>query len=103
MRSKRSASECGLMTFNQKPSSKSQASRGPFKRAVAGCIRAVAKMPEIEVTFTAEKPGLDWNNANPKAQLPEPSRKLDIREAAILRGHADSLALWLDCHNRDVH
>ena len=38
-----------------------------------------------------------------KARLPEPSRKLDAREAAILRGHADSMALRLTCHNMEMH
>jgi cobaltochelatase CobT len=38
-----------------------------------------------------------------KARLPEPPRKLDAREAAILRGHADSMALRLACHNEALH
>ncbi|MBO0758071.1 MAG: hypothetical protein J2P54_19670, partial [Bradyrhizobiaceae bacterium] len=30
----------------------------PFKRAVMGCLRAIARRPELEVTFAAERPGL---------------------------------------------
>ena len=71
----------------------------PFKRAVAGCLRAIAKRPELEVGFAAERPGL----AAGKARLPEPPRKLSTREAAIVRGHADSIALRLACHNAAVH
>ena len=30
----------------------------PFKRAVTACLRAIARQPELEVTFAAERPGL---------------------------------------------
>ena len=91
------------MSSNQKPHAKPDAPREPFKRAVASCLRAMAKMPQAEVAFAAERPSLVWTGANAKARLPEPSRKLDAREAAILRGHANSMALRLTCHNIDVH
>lgn len=71
----------------------------PFKRAVAGCMRAIAKSPELEVAYAAERPGL----AGQKARLPEPPRKLNAQEAAIVRGHADSIALRLACHDPGVH
>ncbi|MGE4166913.1 MAG: cobaltochelatase subunit CobT, partial [Xanthobacteraceae bacterium] len=38
-----------------------------------------------------------------KARLPEPARKLTRAEAAIVRGHADSMALRLACHDAAVH
>src|ERR1700730_15111877 len=91
------------MSSNKKPPAKLQAPHEPFKRAVAGCMRSLAKMPAIEVAFTAEGPSLIWTGASAKAGLPEPSRKLDAREAAILRGHADSMALRLTCHNIETH
>src|SRR5215475_2755481 len=50
----------------------------PFKRAVTGCLRAIARKPELEVSFAAERPG-------------------------IVRGHADSIALKLACHDPNVH
>jgi len=71
----------------------------PFKRAVAGCLRAIARKHELEVAFAAERPGLAGN----KARLPEPPRKLNAHEAAIVRGHADSIALRLACHDPAVH
>src|SRR5258707_3917246 len=71
----------------------------PFKRAVTGCLRAIAKKPELEVTFASERPGL----APGKARLPEPARKMTKRDAAIVRGHADSIALKLACHDPKVH
>ena len=71
----------------------------PFKRSVASCLRAIAKTPELEVSFAAERPGL----APGKARLPEPARKMSKRDAAIVRGHADSIALKLACHDPKVH
>src|ERR1700751_1413944 len=71
----------------------------PFKRAVTGCLRAIARTPELEVSFAAERPGL----APGKARLPEPARKMTRRDAAIVRGHADSIALKLACHDPKVH
>ncbi len=71
----------------------------PFKRAVASCLRAIGRVPDLEVSFAAERPGL----APGKARLPEPARKLTRREAAIVRGHADSIALRLACHDPKTH
>ena len=71
----------------------------PFKRAVTSCLRAIARAPELEVSFAAERPGL----APGKARLPEPARKMTRRDAAIVRGHADSIALKLACHDPKVH
>jgi cobaltochelatase CobT len=88
------------MTSNVK--GKTSAKEGPaepFKRSVAGCLRAIARKPDLEVTFAAERPGL----AGTKARLPEPARKLTAREAAIVRGHADSIALRVACHDANVH
>jgi cobaltochelatase CobT len=91
------------LSSNQKPPGKAEAPQEPFKRAVAGCMRALARMPQLEVAYASEKPSLVRNGATAKARLPEPARKLDPREAAILRGHADSMALRLACHNIDLH
>ncbi|MCI0468056.1 MAG: cobaltochelatase subunit CobT [Beijerinckiaceae bacterium] len=91
------------MNSNQRTPPKPPSSKEPFKRAIGGCIRALASKPGVEVTFSAERPNLVWSGESAKVRLPEPSRKLEAREAAILRGHADSIALRLTCHNRDVH
>jgi cobaltochelatase CobT len=71
----------------------------PFKRAVTGCLRAIARRPELEVSFAAERPGMVAG----KARLPEPPRKLTAPDAAVVRGHADSIALKLACHDPLVH
>jgi cobaltochelatase CobT len=71
----------------------------PFKRAVAGCLRAIARKDDLEISFAAERPGLQGG----KVRLPEPPRKLGAQDAAIVRGHADSIALKLACHDPRVH
>src|SRR4051794_9669319 len=71
----------------------------PFKRAVSGALRALARKPDLEVSFAAERPGMIGG----KARLPEPPRKLTRAEAAIVRGHADAMALRLACHDPSVH
>lgn len=81
-----------------KPSSKESPTE-PFKRAVTGCLRALARKPELEVAFAAERPGLMGG----KVRLPEPPRKLGKAEAAVVRGHADSIALRLACHDVAMH
>ncbi len=88
------------MTSNIKPKTPAkEAPTEPFKRAVGVCLRAIAGKGDIEVSFAAERPGLAAN----KARLPEPARRLNEREAAIVRGHADSIALRLACHDPAVH
>jgi cobaltochelatase CobT len=88
------------MSSNIKPkSSPKEAPTEPFKRAVSSCLRAIAGEGQLEVSFAAERPGL----VGGKARLPEPPRKLTRQEAAIVRGHADSIALKLACHDPAVH
>ena len=71
----------------------------PFKRAVSGCLRAIARKADLDVSFAAERPGI----VGGKARLPEPPRKLSALDAAIVRGHADAMALKLACHDPSVH
>ncbi|MCK0208250.1 cobaltochelatase subunit CobT [Starkeya koreensis] len=71
----------------------------PLKRAVTGCLRAIAGNREIDVTFGSEKPGY----ADGRARLPEPARRMSKQDAAIMRGHADSMALRMACHDPKVH
>src|SRR5580700_10820880 len=88
------------MSSNSKPKTPlKEAPTEPFKRAVTGCLRAIARKPDLEVAFAAERPGM----VGGKARLPEPPRKLSVGEAAIVRGHADSIALKLACHDPGVH
>jgi cobaltochelatase CobT len=88
------------MASNIKPKPpQKEAPTEPFKRAVTGCLRAIAKRPDLEVAYAAERPGL----LGTKARLPEPPRKLSSREAAIVRGYADAIALRLACHDPAIH
>src|SRR5437016_8703342 len=85
-----------LMSSNIKLKTPSKESpTEPFKRAVAGAMRAIARKPDLEISYAAERPGM----AGGKARLPEPPRKLNAQDAAIVRGHADSIALKLACHD----
>jgi cobaltochelatase CobT len=90
-------------TSNRKPANKADAPNEPFKRALVSCTRAMARHPELEVAFSADKPALVTGPDGSKARLPEPLRKPNAREAAILRGWADSFALRLACHNAAIH
>src|SRR3954466_10700216 len=88
------------MSSNSKPKSPGKESpTEPFKRAVSGCLRAIARKPDLEVNYAAERPGLITG----KVRLPEPPRRLTGPDAAIVRGHADSIALKLACHDPSVH
>lgn len=80
-------------------SKSTEAPAEPFKRAVAGCLRAIAGKSELEVAYAAEKPIVSQT----RVRLPEPPRRMTKADAAILRGHADSMALRLACHNPGVH
>jgi cobaltochelatase CobT len=88
------------MASNSKPRTGGKESpTEPFKNSVAGCLRAIARQPELEVAYAAERPAM----AGGKVRLPEPPRKLSAQDAAIVRGHADSFALRLACHDPTVH
>jgi cobaltochelatase CobT len=84
---------------NRKPGQTKEAPAEPLKRAISGAMKAIARKPEMEIVFAADKPSL----VGERARLPEPPRKLTPQDVAILRGHADSMALRLACHDATVH
>ncbi|TVR07196.1 MAG: cobaltochelatase subunit CobT, partial [Salinarimonadaceae bacterium] len=84
---------------NRKPGEAREAPNELLKRAVASCLRAIAGKPEFEVVFASDRPVL----TSDKARLPEPPRKANSRDVAVLRGAADSMALRLACHDASVH
>jgi cobaltochelatase CobT len=88
---------------NRKSANSKDSPQEPFKRAVAGTMRAMAKTPKLDVSFAPERPSLIMGEDGAKARLPEPGRKITQKEAAITRGCADSLALRLACHNEAAH
>jgi cobaltochelatase CobT len=71
----------------------------PLKRAVAGALRAISGKPELEITYASERAQL----VPGAARLPEPPRRMTRKDAAILRGQADALALKLACHDPKIH
>ena len=65
----------------------------PFKRAVTACLRAIARTPELEVSFAAERPGV----APGKVRLPGNPIKMAgmgktiSRPAPMLDEHTDAV------------
>ncbi len=91
------------VSSNRKPGQPAPQPNEPFKQAVASALRALAQTREMEVTFATDKPSLVGHGEGAKARLPEPPRKMGPAEAAIVRGHADSMALKLALHNTGLH
>ncbi|HZT46329.1 MAG TPA: cobaltochelatase subunit CobT [Hyphomicrobiaceae bacterium] len=71
----------------------------PFKRVLGLCVRAIAGDGEVQVSYAPGKPEIDGK----LVQLPEPSRVPSMREVAVIRGWADSLALTAACHDVKLH
>ena len=84
---------------NRKPGERREAPNEPLKRSIAGCLRALARKPDLEVTYASDRPVLSGD----KARLPEPPRKASVEDVAIVRGHADAMALRIACHDAGVH
>ncbi len=71
----------------------------PFKQALTQATRALAGDGELQVVFSSDAPNLKGHTAT----LPQPSRAPTKKEIAVLRGHADSMALTIACHDAGVH
>lgn len=84
---------------NRKPTQSKEAPTEPFKRSLAGAMRALARKPELEITYATDRPSL----VGERARLPEPPRKMTADDVAVVRGHADAMALRLACHDDSVH
>ena len=80
-------------------SNRKEAPAEPFKRVLGLCVRAIAGDGEVQVSYAPGKPEIDGK----LVQLPEPSRVPSLREVAIIRGWADSLALTAACHDVKLH
>ena len=72
---------------------------GAFKHAVELTMRSLAADPELTASFGTEAPGLKGH----VAKLPVPGRDLPASEVALVRGHADSMALKIAFHDEKVH
>ena len=84
---------------NQRPPDRKPVDREPFRRAVAGALRAISGDPEMEVTYASERPGL----AGHKARLPELPKRASKNDIAVTRGLADAMALRKARHDARVH
>jgi cobaltochelatase CobT len=71
----------------------------PFKRVLGLAVRAIAGDGEMQVNYAPGQPELDGKTV----QLPEPSRLPSLKEIAVVRGWADSLALTAACHDAKLH
>jgi cobaltochelatase CobT len=70
-----------------------------FKTAMGAAVRAIAGKPELEVSFSADRPLVTADKAR-LANLPRLPTRRDI---AIARGQGDAMAMRLASHNPDIH
>ncbi|MBZ6075858.1 cobaltochelatase subunit CobT [Microvirga puerhi] len=84
---------------NRKPGEKKEAPTEPLKRSIAGCMKAIARKQDLEVTFASDRPAMMGD----KVRLPDPPRRLTSQDVSILRGYSDSMALRLACHDGTLH
>src|ERR1700757_4802711 len=70
-----------------------------FKRATANTLRAMAGVPDVQVTYQPGPAG----QAGKRVRLPSPSRALPLSETAKLRGASDAMALRLRYHDDALH
>jgi cobaltochelatase CobT len=71
----------------------------PFKTAMGATVRAIGGKPELEVSFTADRPLLTADKAR-LANLPRLPTRRDI---AVARGQGDAMAMRLASHDPTTH
>ena len=70
-----------------------------FRQVLGGAARAIAREPELDLSFTADQP----LSSGKSVKVPMPGRTLPEREVAEARGFADAAALRLRHHNAALH
>lgn len=70
-----------------------------LKRATINAVRAVAGRDDVEVGFSNDPPGLSGT----RVRVPLVKENMSEAEMAIVRGHADALALRLKHHDEALH
>ncbi|WP_017667803.1 cobaltochelatase subunit CobT [Sandarakinorhabdus sp. AAP62] len=70
-----------------------------FRQAVAASMRALGHAPDMELAYTADKPGCFGD----QARVPQPARALPPEQVAEVRGWADSFALKRRFHDPKLH
>jgi cobaltochelatase CobT len=71
----------------------------PFRRALTGCVRAIAGDHELEVAFGNDRPGLSGE----RARLPDLPKRPTRHDFSVTRGLGDSMALRKACHDDATH
>ncbi|MDF1608069.1 cobaltochelatase subunit CobT [Hoeflea sp. YIM 152468] len=84
---------------NTRPKASGIVDAEPFRRALTGCIRAIAGDHELDVVFGNDRPGISGD----RARLPDLPKRPTRNDFAITRGLGDSMALRKACHDDAVH
>ena len=84
---------------NSKPRPGAPVDVEPFKRALTGCVRAIAADHELEVVFANDRPHLSGE----RMRLPDLPKRPSRGDLSISRGVGDSLALRKACHDDTIH
>lgn len=78
-----------------------------FKSATAAALRALARKPDIDVSFSTTEQAGDSRLRNPhgpgRTRLPLPDRDMNPHNQALVRGDADAKALRLQHHDPVWH
>lgn len=74
-----------------------------FEQAIASTARAIAQDSELEVTFTADIPGLSVHGDVKQARVPHLPHKPSMQDVSEIRGLADAMALKLRYHDAALH
>lgn len=78
-----------------------------FKSATAAALRALARKPDVDVSFSATEQAGDSRLRNPhgpgRARLPLPDREISAHSKALVRGDADAKALRMQHHDPVLH
>ncbi len=70
-----------------------------FRQVVAATLRAMGHEPEMDLSYTADRPGC----VGGQARVPQPLRSLPADQVAEVRGWADSFALYRLHHDNKLH
>ncbi len=70
-----------------------------FRQALAFTMRTIGNEPELEVSFTSDKPGM----SGAKARLPLVAQDLPAHDVSIARGISDGFAMRLANHDEALH
>jgi cobaltochelatase CobT len=70
-----------------------------LRQALAASTRALGEAPDVDLTFTADRPG----GSGSLARVPQPARGLPADQVAEARGWADAFALRRRLHDARAH